>query len=103
MDGPLDERDLHYDLGPHPMGADARQAGRFCEGAARNLESVEALAEVEEQLGVEARADLPRENEIVALEVAKQDRAEAPAHALRIGEAADDQLLRGLALHLEAG
>ena len=44
---------------------------------------------------------LPGEDEVVALEVADEQRAEADARALRIGEAADHELLRRLALHLQ--
>ena len=46
-------------------------------------------------------ADLSREDEIVAVEVADEQSAESGARALGIGEAADDEVLRRLALHLE--
>ena len=70
-------------------------------GELGDLERVQAGAELEQQLGVETGADLAREHEVVALEVADQQRAEPDALSLRIGEAAHDQLLRGLALHLQ--
>ena len=70
-------------------------------GVFGDLERVEPRAQVEQQLGVEAGADLAGEHEIVLFEVADQQRAQADARALRIGEAADDELLRRLALHLQ--
>ncbi len=39
-------------------------------------------------------ADLAGEDEVVALEVADEQRAESDARALRVGEAADDEVLR---------
>ena len=63
--------------------------------------AIELRAQVEQQLGVEAGADLAGKDEVVALEVADEQRTETDARALRIGEAADDQLLARLALHLE--
>jgi hypothetical protein len=44
---------------------------------------------------------LSREDETVAVVVADEPRAETRARALRIGEAADHDLLRELALHLQ--
>ena len=57
---PLDEGDLHDDLGPHPVRAHARQADGFGERRLRDLERVQPRAEVEQQLRVEAGADLAR-------------------------------------------
>src|SRR6185503_19982212 len=94
----LDEADLDDDLGTRPVGTDARQAYGAGEGRRRNFQRVEPRAQVEQQPGVEAGADLAREHEIVAVVVANEQRAEADARALRIGEAADHQLLRRLAL-----
>ena len=77
---PLDEGDLHDDLGPHPVRAQARQADAPCvNGGFGDLERVEPRAQVEQQLGVEARADLAGEDEVVAFEVADEQRAEADA------------------------
>ena len=70
-------------------------------GVLRDLERVEPRAQLEQQLRVEAGADLAGEDEVVAVVVADEQRAEADARALRIGEAADDELLRRLALHLQ--
>ena len=82
----------------------ARRRGRpvaLRERRRGDLERVEPRAQVEQQLRVEARADLAGEHEVVALEVADEQRAQADARALRIGEAADDELLARLALHLQ--
>src|SRR5262245_23618551 len=99
--GPLDEGDLHDDRRMHPVRAQPWQALRDGERRLRNLERVEAAAKIEQQPGVEARADLSREDQVIALVVADEQRAEADAGALRVGEAADDELLRGFDLHLE--
>ena len=52
-------------------------------------------------LRIETRADLAGEDEVVAIEIADEQRAQADAAALRIGESADDEFLRRLALHLQ--
>ena len=72
-------------------------------GVVGSSQRVEPRAQVEQQRRVEAGADLAGEHEVVALEVADEQRAEAHARALRIGESADHQFLRRLALHLEPG
>src|SRR5438132_11998317 len=99
---PLDESDLHDDLGTHPMRAFARQADRSGERRLRDLERIQPRAEVQQQLRIEARADLAREDKVDAalFEVADEQRAKADASALRSGEPADQELLRRLALHL---
>ena len=66
-----------------------------------HLEHVELPPKVEQQLRVEAGADLAGEDEVLAVEVAHEQRAEADARSLRVGKPADDKLLRRLALHLE--
>ena len=100
---PFDEGDLHDDLGPHPVRAQARQPDGLGERRLRDLERIEPRAQVQQQLRVEARADLPGEDEVgrPSLEVADQQRAQADAGSLRIGEPADHELLRRLALHLQ--
>src|SRR5262249_10120423 len=100
---PLDERHLHDDLRSHPVPPATRQAVAAREGAGRLLQRVEALAQLEQQTCVEAGADLAREDEVGAGEEADQQRAQADETALRLREAADDQLLAGFALHLEPG
>src|SRR5262245_3412266 len=104
VDGPLDEGDLHHDLGTHPVRAQARQPGRFRERRLRDLDAIEPRAQIEQQLRVEARADFAGEHEIVWLalrlalrapralsrgEIPDEQRTEPDARALRIGEAAD--------------
>ena len=98
---PLDEGNLHDDLGPHPVRANARQSDGFGERRFRDLDRIEPRAKFQQQLGIEARADLPGEDEVVALEISDEQRAQADASALRIGESADHELLRRLALHLQ--
>ena len=67
----------------------------------RKREPIEPGPQRAQQRGVEAGADLAGEDQVRSLEVADQQRAEPDAAALRIGEAADDQFLRRLALHLQ--
>src|SRR5215471_3692495 len=97
---PLDERDLHDDLGLYPVRAPRQSLGSG-ERRRRHLDAIEARSQIAQQLRVESRTDFAGEGEIVTVEVPDQQRAEADAGALWIGEAADDQLLGGLALHLE--
>src|SRR6185369_16163683 len=97
---PFDETGLYDDLGTHPVAV-SRQALAFRERRLLDRERVETLAQVEEELRIEARADLAGEEEVGAVVVADQESAKTDARALRIGEAADDELLRGLDLHLE--
>ena len=63
---PLDERDLHDDLGADPVRAQARQPDALGERRLRDLERIQPRAEVQQQLRVEAGADLPGEDEVVA-------------------------------------
>src|SRR5262245_42720796 len=97
---PLDEGDLHDDLGTYPVRSNERQADSFGERRFRNLESVEPGAEIQQQLRIEACADLPGKNEVVPLEVAYKQRPQADPPALGISEAANHELLRRLAFHL---
>src|SRR4026209_1272369 len=99
--GPRDEGDRADGLGARPVRPVARQADGPREGRPRDGERVELLAELPEQLRVEAGADLSREHEVVALEIADEQRAQADPLASRIGETSDHELLRRLALHLE--
>jgi hypothetical protein len=48
--GPLDEADLHDDLGTHPVGAQARQPDGFGERRLLDLERVEPRAQLEQHL-----------------------------------------------------
>src|SRR3954465_4465760 len=98
---PFDERHLDDDLRADPVGAEARYPRGFRERRLRDLERIQARAKVEQQPGIEAGADLAGKHEVVALDVPDEQRTEADTSALRIGEAADRQLLGGFALHLE--
>src|SRR5262245_51933255 len=101
VDGPFDERHLNDEIRSDPMSMEARQTFGPRERRRRNLDCVEPGAKRQEQLRIESRTELARKDEVVAIEIADEQRAEADASALRIGESADDQLLRRLALHLE--
>ena len=57
------------------------------------VEGVEPGAEVEEELPVEARPHLASEHEVVPVEVADEERAEADTGPERVGEAPNDELL----------
>ena len=98
------------------MRAQARQALGLRERRLRNLERVQARAQLEQEGRVEAGADLSGKAEVFLVtlrlllraprvlprgEVADEERAEADALALRIGEAADDERVPRLALHLQ--
>src|SRR6185503_2153917 len=98
---PLDEGNLDDDLGPHPVCAQAWKADGLREWRFRHLEAVESGAEVQQQLRVEPRADLPREHELVVLEIPDEQCTQADSAALGICESADDELLGELAFHLE--
>ena len=52
-------------------------------------------------MSLEARSDLAREHEVVALEESDEQRAKSDASALAVRESADDELFGQLALHLE--
>jgi hypothetical protein len=98
---PLDERHLHDDLRPHPVSSNARKARSLGEGRCCNLDCVETPPQLEQELGVESGPDLAGEDEVLILEIADEQRAEADTRTLRIGVTTDDQFLRRLALHLQ--
>src|SRR5215467_733508 len=100
MHGPLDEPDLNDDLRTHPVSL-AGKAFRFRERRLVDGDGVEPLSQVEQELCVEARADLAGEDEVAIMVIPDEKRAETHARALRIGESADDELLCGLDLHLQ--
>src|SRR5439155_12642878 len=91
---PLNEGDLHDDLRTHPVRPNARQPNGFGEGRCWERKRVEPSAEFQQELCVEARADLSGKNEVFILEIADQQRTQTDPSALRIGEAADYKLLR---------
>src|SRR2546426_2870809 len=88
-------------IGADPVPPHARQANRSGERRLRHFQRVEPSPQVEQQLGVEARAHLPGVDEVVLLEVADEQRPQTDAPALWVREAADHQLLRRLAFHLQ--
>src|SRR5688572_28536836 len=101
MHRPFDERHLDYDLRSHPMRAHAWKTLGLGERRLRDLDGVQSRAQLEQQLCIEARADLSSEDELALLEVADQQRPQSHSGALGICKAAHDELLRCLALHLE--
>ena len=98
--GPLNEADLDDDLRADPVSAYAREADGFGEGRLLDLDAIELGAQVVQEFRIKAGADLAGENEIIAVVVANQQGAQADALALRIGEAADYELLGQLTFHL---
>src|SRR5262245_35597481 len=99
--GPLDEPDLHDDFGTDPMRAHSREANELRERPLGDLERVEPRTKFVQQSSVEPGADFSSEHEIVFLKITNEQSAEPHALPLRIGEAADDELLCQLAFHLE--
>src|SRR5260370_16019118 len=99
--GPFAKGDLYDDLGTHTMRAQARQPLGFGEGRLCDLERVQLPAEIEEQLRVEAGADLPGKHKVIALEVTDEQGAQADPSTLRIREPTSHELLRRLALHFQ--
>ena len=98
---PLDEGDLHDDLRPHPVRAQARQAVAFVNGGFAISSASSRARRSSSSFVSKPVPTLPAKTKSSLLEVADQQRAEADASALRIGEAADDELLRRLAFHLQ--
>src|SRR6186997_19130 len=93
--GPLDKRRLDDDRRLHPVRAQFRQARRDGKWRLGDFDRIEALAKIEQEFRVEARANLSGEHQVVAVVIANEQRPESDARALRIGEAADNELLRG--------
>ena len=82
----------------------ARSRGRpvaFVNGDAGSSIASRRRLQIQQEPGVEAGADFSGKDEIAAFVVADEQRAKADARALRIGEPADDEFLRHLALHLQ--
>ena len=98
---PFDEADLRDHFGTDPVRAHPRQAAALRERRLRDLHRVQPGPKLEQQLRIESRSDLAREDEIVLVVVPDEQRAQSDAPALRIREAADDELLRRFAFHLE--
>src|SRR3954447_10388712 len=99
--GPLGEADLGDEPRLDPVGALRQRLDGLAEGRLVRLERVELLAQVRQRPGVEPGADLAGVAQDAVLVVADEQRAEADARALRLGEAADHDLLLEEALELE--
>src|SRR5262245_51484619 len=99
VSGPFDKRYLHNDLGTNPMCAHSRQASALGKRRPGLFDLVEPTPQIEQELGIESGADLAGKEQVASFKVADEQRAEANASALRIGVAADHQLLRRLAFH----
>src|SRR3982750_855470 len=99
--GPFDESHGDDDFWTHPVRAQPRQPARLRERRFRNLDCVEAAPQIEQQLRVEAGANLTCECELSIVVVAHQQRPQPNAGSLRIGESADDEVVFELALHLQ--
>src|SRR4051812_16556989 len=98
---PFNERDLNDDLRLHPVRANARQSSPLGERSLVDFGAIELRTQLVQHLCIEARSHLSGENKVVAFVVSDQQRAKSSARAEWVGEAADDELLRGFALHLE--
>src|SRR5438105_1557794 len=99
--GPLDEGNLRDDFGSHPMCTNSWQPLRFREGRLGNLQLVQARTQVQQQSGVKSGTNFAGKDEVIPIEVPHKQRAETNPCALRIGESADHEFLRRLALHLQ--
>src|SRR5690349_10947506 len=98
--GPFGERHFGDELRAHPMALHV--ARLVLEGRLVGLEVGELLLERAQRGVVEAGADVARVAQLSLRVVdAEQERAEAAAAALRIGEAAHDELLALRALELD--
>src|SRR5437899_720522 len=99
--GPLDERHLHDDSGMDPVRPKPRQSGPLREWRLGDFNPVKPRAKVAQELRIESGTDLPGEDEIAVREVADEQCAKTYPPTLRVGEPADDELLRRLAFHLQ--
>ncbi len=99
---PLGERDLGDDLGPHPVRAASDAARRRGERRCRDGEGREPGAQRARGHLREARSDLAGEDEASRVVMgADEERADARASALGIGEPTDHELLSPDALGLQ--
>jgi hypothetical protein len=100
LTGPFAEADLGDQLRPHPMHP---RAGESPDRERRLvlLQRGQPPPEALEQLVVETGPDLAGVDQVVALPVAEQQSAEAVPGPLRVGVAADHQLLLVGALELQ--
>src|SRR5262252_2483700 len=101
VQGPLNKADLDNDLRLNPLGSQARQTYSPGERSLWYLEVIELRSQIEKQLSVKAGSNLPRKNKIVTVKVANQQGTQAYSFPLRIGKAANNELLGQLAFHLQ--
>jgi hypothetical protein len=100
--GPLGEGDLGDELRLHPVRVFAKPPGRRRrERALCRFELVQRRSELARAFCREAGPDLAGEDQIVAVVVADEQRADSYARPLRIREAADDELLPANTLGLQ--
>src|SRR6185369_14994379 len=91
--GPLNETNLHFNFRTHPVRAHARQTDSFRERRLGYFHVIQARAQIEQEFGIEAGADLSGEDEVVALVMSNQQRTESDAFSLRIRKPTDDEVL----------
>ncbi len=99
--GPFDEGDLHHDLRTDPMRAQTGQAGGARERRLRSAPSHRGVGASRAGASYRSRCRSSRQRRNRAFVVADEQRAQADARALRIGEAAHHELLRRFAFHLQ--
>src|SRR5580692_5741901 len=101
VSGPLAEADLGDEARIDPVHARLRESARV-ERRAVALNSGQRRVQAVQHAVAEPGADLARIGQLaVGVVVAEQERAQPLARALRIGVAADHELLRVLALELQ--
>jgi len=100
--GPLAEADLGDKLGLDPVHVGSGQAADGLEGRVRPLEGGQGLVQAGQRTPVEAGTNLAGVVQLaVAAVVAEQQRAEPDPGPLRVGVAADGELLAVQALELQ--
>ena len=93
--------DLCHETRLDPAGVTPDVAGSVDERARRPLQPRQALAEIVQQLGIEARPDAPAIVQLVADVLAQQQRGERAPLLVGSPVAADDELVVARALALE--
>ena len=97
---PFGERDLGDEIGAYPVRAlRLESARRVHERRVLALPLLELRRELAQRRLVESGADFPRIAKLAVVVHAEQQRPEARARTLWVGEAADDHLLPAHALH----
>ena len=91
---PLNKSDLHDDVRPNPVSANARQAGSLGEGRSGDLDPIQTFPQLTQHLRIESGSNFPRKEQIVTLEMTNEQCAQANARTLWIGEATDHEIAR---------